>query len=94
MNLVEHEAKRHRSAPNEKPARIGGGDESGRLVLGGDGGKHGRLAPSRRAVPQLNPDGDVVDGVEPGGSYGERRDQWDVQRPSLRAADVNGECFF
>lgn len=90
-DVLEHGAEGRGGRAGQSAARPGGRGERAGLVLGGDGGEHGRLPPPDRAAPELHPDGDVGHGVQPRRRDGEGRGQGHVERPRLGRHHVDGE---
>lgn len=90
-DVLEQRAERRRGCAGERGARASGGVERGRLVLGGDGGQHGRLPPPHGAAAELDAHGDVGDLDEAGGRDGEGRGERDVERARVGRGHVHGE---
>jgi hypothetical protein len=89
--VLEHRAEGRRWGVDERCARPSRGVERCRLVLGRDGGQHGRLPPPDSAAAELDADGDVGDLDEAGGRDGEGRGERDVERARVGRRHVHGE---
>ena len=90
-DFLQHRAERRRGRARERVAGPARGGERGRLVLGRDGGQHGRLPPADGAAAELDAHGDVGDGLEARGRDGEGRGEGHVERARLGRRHVHGE---
>jgi hypothetical protein len=70
-NFLQQGAEGRRGGSGERGARLAHGVERRRLILGGDGGQHGRLAPADGAAAELDAHGDVGERGEARGRDGE-----------------------
>jgi hypothetical protein len=90
-NVLQQGAEGRRGGGGERGARPGRGAERRRLVLGGDGGQHGRLAPADGAAAELDAHGDVGERGEARGRDGEGRGERDAERARAGRRHVHGE---
>lgn len=90
-DVLEHGAEGRAPCGRERGAGAGDGGQRGGLVLGGDGGEDGGLAPADGAAGELDPHGDVGDGLEARGGDGEGRGERHVERARLGRRHVHGE---